>query len=285
MRGDGLNLRFGPFTVRLRTVLRDLTAQIADLYRDYPVEPDGTFSDFHVHMASPFLRRFLRPQALFLLDGVGPYTPMPARLAFPTLEWGLNWCIANLAQNYVMFHSATLERNGRVLMLPGMPGSGKSTLCAALAHRGWRLLSDEFGLVRPRDMVLMAMPRPISLKNESIAVMRAFAPEARLGPSFEGTAKGTVAHVVPAEHHIVAADQCAPPGWLVFPSWERDAPLELDPISRMTAFMQLASNAFNYELRGEDAFRTIAHITRECGLYSLRYSDLDSAVDALAELP
>jgi predicted ATPase len=29
------------------------------------------------------------------------------------------------------------------VILPAPPGSGKSTLCAALVTRGWRLLSDE----------------------------------------------------------------------------------------------------------------------------------------------
>jgi HprK-related kinase A len=196
----------------------------------------------------------------------------------------MNWCVASLAHNYVMLHCATLERGGKVMILPGMPGAGKSTLCAALVHRGWRLLSDEFGLLRTRDMVLMAMPRPISLKNESISVIREFAPEARIGPRFYGTAKGTVAHVVPPVDQIARAKERAPPGLIVVPQWGAGIPLDLIKITRTTAFVQLASNAFNYELRGADAFQAISQITRECGLYSLRYSNLDDAITILSEL-
>ena len=40
----------------------------------------------------------------------------------------------------------------------------------------YRLLSDEFGAVRLRDVRLLPLVRPISLKNESIDVMKRFAP-------------------------------------------------------------------------------------------------------------
>ena len=63
------------------------------------------------------------------------------------LEWGLNWCVAGHAHQYLMLHAAALERNGRAVILPGDPGAGKSTLTAALMLSGWRLLSDEITLV------------------------------------------------------------------------------------------------------------------------------------------
>ena len=81
------------------------------------------------------------------------------------LEAGLNWCIGNLAHQYLVIHSATLERGGRALLMPAPPGSGKSTLCAALITRGWRLLSDEFALVDPATGLLVPVPRPVALKG------------------------------------------------------------------------------------------------------------------------
>ncbi|MBK9234594.1 MAG: hypothetical protein IPO19_00450 [Rhodoferax sp.] len=35
------------------------------------------------------------------------------------------------------------------LVMPAIPGSGKSTLTAGLSLSGWRLLSDEFGALDP----------------------------------------------------------------------------------------------------------------------------------------
>ena len=69
------------------------------------------------------------------------------------------------------------------------------TLTAALAHRGWRLLSDEFGLVRPERGDLLPMPRAIPLKNTSIEAILEFDPAAPLGPTYPKTRKGRVRHV------------------------------------------------------------------------------------------
>ena len=128
----------------------------------------------------------------FLVDGRAPHEDLPARQALAVLEWGLNLVIALRMHCYLMLHSAVLERAGRGLLLPAAPGFGKSTLCAALANRGWRLLSDEFGLIRSGTTDLLPLPRPIALKNESIDVIRAFAPDAYIGPSIPNTRKGTV---------------------------------------------------------------------------------------------
>src|SRR3546814_17273791 len=67
--------------------------------------------------------------------------------ALPMLEWGLNWCIGAHGHQFLIIHAAVIERNGLAAILPGAPGSGKSTLTACLVHNGWRLLSDAMALV------------------------------------------------------------------------------------------------------------------------------------------
>jgi len=46
----------------------------------------------------------------------------------------------------------------------------------------------------------------------------------------------------------------------------------------------VATNAFNYEVLDETAFRLVADLVGSCDCYSLSYSDLDEAVAALDEL-
>ncbi len=98
------------------------------------------------------------------------------------------------------------------------------------------------------------MPRPMPLKNQSIAVIRAFAPEAVLGPEIVGTRKGTVAHVRPPRHSVDLDMQPALARWLVFPRWQAGAALQFEELPSAEAFMRLATNAFNYEMHGEAAF-------------------------------
>ena len=63
------------------------------------------------------------------------------------LEWGLNWCITAYSQHILVIHAACVARGPR-RHPTGRRYQGKSTLCAALANRGWRLLSDKLTLIR-----------------------------------------------------------------------------------------------------------------------------------------
>lgn len=283
--GKGLAIQFGPFNLRIRSDLGSFSAIAHQLYEPYPVLESEVLCDFDVQITSPRgLRRWVRRQACFALDGQFPFAPYSVAHAFPALEWGINWCVGTRAHHLLMLHSAGVERNGRAILFPASPGDGKSTLCAALIHSGWRLLSDEFGLVRPDDGQLLPLPRLIPLKNESIDVIRRFRPEAIIGPSFIGTRKGTVAHVRPPLDSIRRAQEPARPRWFVFPKWIANAPLTLEAMPKSQAFLMVATNAFNYEVLDECAFRLVTDMVRTCDCYSLTYSDLNEAVNVLDEL-
>ena len=285
LAGKGLVISIGPFNIRIGSDLGDVTSLIHDLYGLYPLVSPDDFIDMHVEIASSRgLRRWIRPQVRFSVDGRSPFAPYTPDHAFPALEWGINWCVATRSHHFLMLHSAVVERDGLAMLFPAAPGHGKSTLCTALAHSGWRLLSDEFGMVRPADGMLLPFPRLIPLKNESIGVIKDFRPEALVGPSFYGTRKGTVAHVRPPEASIRRMGEPARARWFVFPRWVAEAPLSLEPLPKSQAFVMVATNAFNYEVLDETAFRLVAHMVDASDCYALRYSDLDQAIAALDEL-
>jgi HprK-related kinase A len=255
------------------------------LYAGYELVADDDIVDFHVSVERPKnFRRWVRPQVRFYDDGVMPFDPLPVRLALPILEWGMNWCVATHANHFMMLHSAVVERNGNAVLFPAWPGHGKTTLCSGLVLRGWRLFSDEFGLVRPGSSAMVPFPRLLPLKNESIEIIRSFSPQAFLGPSFPKTRKGTVAHMRPPAESVARSAETAEAKWIVFPRWRAKAPLQLKPMPRSQAFLMLATNSFNYEVLRESSFRSVAHLIRNCRCYRLVYSELDEAVEALDNL-
>lgn len=281
----GVALQMGPFVVRIRARLRGLAEPLQVLYGDYPTVDGDGLADFHVSLERPRnLRGWVQPQALFKLDGRSLFEPFPEDTALPLFEWGLNYCVARRSHQYLMLHAAAVERGGRVLLLPAVPGSGKSTLCAALAHRGWRLFSDEFGLFDFKHRRFVGFPRPVALKNESIEVIRRFAPEAVFGPLFPKTRKGTVAHLRPPTAAVRRMAEGAEPGWIVFPKYAAGSPLLIRSLPKAQSFLRLAHNSFNYEITGADGFRAVGAIVRACECYELTYSDLEQAVAHLDRL-
>ncbi len=241
--------------------------------------------DYEVVIRQPqSLRRWLRPQAVFEIDGMRPFEPQPLDHAFPMYEWGLNWCVATSAHRYLMLHAGTIAFGDEALILPGNPGSGKSTLSAALSLRGGRLLSDEFGLLQPEIMRLLPMPRAIPLKNASIEAILDFDADAPLGPTYPKTRKGRVRHLQPDKTSLAMQAQTASPRWLVFPTYTQGAAENLVPLDKAEAFRNLAFNSFNYKLLGETAFRAVCALIDQVDCYRFTYSNLHRAVPVLKGL-
>lgn len=282
---SGLRLHMGPFVASLHSPLREVSSAVVALYADYTVAADDAFVDFDVAVKRPKgLRNLWRPQVVFELDGHEPFNPLPGDQGFPLLEWGLNWCVYGMCHQYLILHAAVLERNGRALILPAPSGSGKSTLCAGLLFSGWRLLSDELAMICPREAVLVPNPRPVSLKNESIDVMRQFAPGLRFGSQVNETSKGVVAHFAAPESALRLAHLRAMPGWVVLPKYSAGKAAELRPLERSRAFMQLIENAFNYDIFGAEGFALLGSVVDRSQCFTFEYSSLQEAAALFGRL-
>lgn len=275
----------GPLVSRIRSLMPDVARSVHTLYQNHPYQDDPDFADFHVEVRKPpNLRRWFKRQAEFLVDGERPFEPLPRDQAPAFLEWGLNWSIAASCQQWLTIHAASLERDGHAVVLPAPPGSGKSTLCAALALRTWRLLSDELTLLDPTTGLLHALARPINLKNASIDLIGKFAPGCSWGPEVYDTAKGRVTHLCPPVESVVRMREPAEPRWIVFPRYEAGAAPDMRPRGKAQTFLHFAQNAFNYGPLGDRAFNATGDLVDRCDCYDFVYSQLDDALTAFDEL-
>ena len=145
-------------------------------------------------------------------------------------------------------------------------------------------MSDELALIDAKGR-LVPMPRPVSVKNQSIEVLQAHFPALQFGSRVEETVKGVVAHFAAPTESVQRADETALPAWIVLPRWRPGAPAELKPMERARAFMSLIENSFNYDLFGASGFQRLASVVDRCEAYHFEYSDLNDALrlfDALA---
>jgi len=281
----GIHLQTGAFVTCVKSEVASVADGISLLYADYPVLEQAEFADFHIslHQAGG-VRRWFRPQVRLDCDGISPFQPLPVAQAFPMFEWTLNWCVSSNAHRYLCIHAAVVEKNGYAVILPAPPGSGKSTLCAALVSKGWRLLSDELTLVRLGSGELVPLVRPISLKNASIDIIRRYAPSSVFSPVVDDTSKGSIAHLKAPADSVARAGQCARPAWVIFPKYAAGASAQLEPIAPARAFMRLAKNAFNYSLLGSAGFAALGDVIDASLSYEFTYSALDDAIDIFSRL-
>jgi HprK-related kinase A len=280
-----LALWCGPFVVRVTTPLPAVHRGMVLQYSDHTLADDGEFADFHLELGRPsLLRRIVSPQVVFRYGDEAPLTPLGLDQAYALYEWALNWAIASNANQYLILHSAVVERGGRVLLLPGPPGSGKSTLTAGLVMRGWRLFSDELTLIEPASRRVAPLPRPVSLKNESLPAIRSFAPDAIIGEIAHNTQKGSVGHMKPRRDDVLRQREGAGPGWIVFPKFTEGAAAELAPRGKPDTLLELGRNAFNYHMHRGAGFEALADFVDRSGCYDFRFGSLEDGVAAIDRL-
>lgn len=279
----GLMIDVGGFGVMVRSSIAAVAEGLVGLYGSHPVlSSRERLIDFNVELrAVGGLRRWVRPQVQFLLDGRSPFKPLPRDQAFAMFEWGLNWCVANNVLDYLVIHAAVVEKVGRAVLLPGLSGSGKSTLCAELVCRGWRLLSDEMAMISLADGALRPVPRPISLKNASIDLMRSAHPDAVFGEVVRDTIKGTVGHMRAPAQSVARASEPVRPALILFPTYAQGAGFVERTVSPGHAFMKLASNTFNYDALGKPGFFAMGQLVADCPAVEATYASFDPVIESI----
>ena len=274
-----------PFVVRLRSNVPSVARDFMTLYSSYDLRELGDFADFHVEIC--YVQNFKRlfdPEIRFYFDGLPSFSVLPAQQAFPTLECGLNWCVAAHSHHYLVIHAAVLERDGCALIMPAPPGSGKSTLCAALMMNGWRLLSDELTLYDRDSGFVYGHPRPVSLKNRSFDVISRHFPGVTMTAPVMTESKGLVALLKPSESAVAAAAIPVRPKWLVLPKYEQAADARFEAYGPARTFALIAEQSFNYDLLGLDGFNAIGSLLDQCRCAKFTYSDLDEAMALFQEI-
>jgi len=285
LKDAGLVLKIGPFSFRLISRIPAIAQEMAALYADYPVLDGNHFVDYTVTIAQGSgLRRWTRKQAIFVFDGGQPFIPLPEDHAFPLLEWSMNWCISMHAHHYLLLHSAVIEREGCAVIMPAPPGSGKSTLCAGLVNRGWRLLSDELALISFTAATITPLGRPISLKNQSIDIIRNFVPGAVFSRVVHDTSKGSVSLLKVPPETLLRINETARPRWVIFPKYVAGSVAKLTARSKANSMLELGRNSFNYMVLGLKGFEVLSKVIDASDCYDFEYSQLDDAVAVFDDL-
>lgn len=282
----GRRVRVGPFGFHLRSPVASVIDQVDALYCDYPLVPEDEVVDFMVAVrpASPF-RRVVRPKIVLECDFEIPMmAPQPLSHGLLALEMGMNLQVAAGMSRFVLLHAGSVARGGGGIVMSGDSGAGKSTLAAMLGHGGWRFLGDEFALLDVKSGELVPFPRPISLKNESIALLEAVAPAERFGPRMDGTIKGAVRHLAPPLAAIAAMDERVTPKLFLIPAFTPGVEATARPLPRVEIFAALTRSSTNYWKLGEPGFDAVWRFAGTVPGYEIVYASHADAEDLIDTL-
>lgn len=161
----------------------------------------------------------------------------PTTLVDHLVSWMNREAVVAAHPDLVNLHAAAMVHpaTGRLVLVPGSPGAGKSTAAATAAAAGWGYLSDELvaidgaGMARPH-------PKPITIKAGGTAVVDIDMARWSSGPQqrrwyLPAPALGGYVHMGPARPHAVLATRYA-----------ADADASWTPLSCAETLLELAAN-------------------------------------------
>jgi HprK-related kinase A len=266
------HVQVGPVGFRIGSTWAEPIRQLKTLYADYPA-PTEDITEHLVRLepTSP-MRRWVKPSIAI----AGGYTlpeaaPLPLSMGLIAAEMAMNLQVALGERHYLLLHAATVARDGKAIILTGESGSGKSTLSALLMTEGWRFMGDEFALLGPETGLLHPFPRPVSLKNQAMAVMGARLPESRFGPVMKDTPKGDIRHLIPDVASIKAMHEPARPIAILFPTFGEE--MAVRPMGQGEVFVRLTQASTNYTALGERGFHALAGLVKSTPAIAIDYPD------------
>jgi len=99
-----------------------------------------------------------------LVDGAVAHASPDPIAAIPAVQRALEDAIVRGQRDVAVVHGGVVGHAGRVVLLPGSTGAGKSTLVAELVRQGATYFSDEYALVDAEGRA-HPYPRPLFLRD------------------------------------------------------------------------------------------------------------------------
>lgn len=172
---------------------------------------------------------------LFETDEHGPHPIGDPWLVALELRGLIDSLTISSVPGAIDLHAAGAVVADRVLLFPGDPGIGKTTLVMAGLKRGWTLVCDDLALLDIRTGTVRVLPRPIGIRSGvSLAAFEdRWAPPAWVPPPRS-------AFLVPAGAFGYSKEREVAIDGVVFPSYKPESPTVLSPLGVAQALAMMA---------------------------------------------
>jgi hypothetical protein len=196
---------------------------------------------------------------------------------------GALWQSAINAHDFLFYiHAGVVGTGTSCVLLPAAAGSGKSSLTAALVHRGFRYFSDEVALIEPTTFHVSPMPLAMCIKNTGWDLMARYYPGILSLPVHVRIDEKVLRYIPPPADSLEQVPM--PVGHIIFPRYEQAAPNRLARVKRSEALGRLMNEclALRQRLDQENVRQLVRWIAGvEC--YELAFSSLEAAAQLVAE--
>jgi hypothetical protein len=189
--------------------------------------------------------------------------------------------------SYLLYiHAGVVRIAPGCLLLPAVPGSGKSNLTAALIHVGFKYLSDEVALLEEGTLHVRPVPVSLCLKDSAWDLLAPRYPELR-DLAIHHRRDGKIVRYLnpPPDALDSEPEKSYPVRWIVFPRYSPDARTELRSLGKAAALHRLLEQCLAVPAPLDHAkVANLVNWIRDIPCYELPMSSLDEAVALIHQL-
>ncbi len=209
-------------------------------------------------------------------------TEDPFRALF-RMEWLIVRSLLGGA-DFLQFHAAAVEKDGKAILFPAAPNCGKTSLSVALLQNDFKCFSDEIALVDPESLFIHPFPRNIHIEPEKKDLF--------LGLNYRLKFKKLKWNHFEEENLEYGAEtifrekkkSASKAKYIVFPKYSATHNNKLISISRAKAFMGLIKNEINFYRFQAKGLDIIEGLVKGADCYELQTGDLEGAVAVIKDL-
>jgi len=191
------------------------------------------------------------------------------------LEKDITIEMQHLCGSLFFMHGAALEKQGKVVLLTGESGAGKSTTTWGLLNNGFNYLSDELAPINLDTMHVSPYPHAVCLKSHP-----------PLYPLPEETLKTAHTMHVPVEFLPCRAHlEALPLTKVIIVQYSADNTVPvLTKLSSAAACMNIYANGLNQLAHEKDGLAAASKIAENCECYLLAAAKLDETCELINTL-
>lgn len=205
-------------------------------------------------------------------------------VARSSTDYGLTYCLLRTLVNCVhgqpdltaWLHGGLVSKDEVSIGIVGRERSGKSTLTAALLHAGYECNGDDRIFLTDNDLLPLATPNSIGVKEGSWSVLRPRFPEISSLPILKnGGQKIRFLSVTPPQRFVYPSIR-----HLIFPRYESGSETRLRPLSSVEALVRTIE-AYSWVDPSPARVGLFLKWIRSVPCHELPFSSLDQAVDLI----
>ncbi len=179
------------------------------------------------------------PGYLVLQNGEAKRWCEDIHLVVPVVKHLIAAFVMNRTRYLLNVHAGVVATRRGCLLLPGVAGSGKSTLTAALAKKGYTYFSDEYGLLEHDSLAVRAVPLPLCVKSSGSEVIAELYPGLMALPAHTRFDNKVVRYMPPPGPQDGVLDLRRPVEAIIFPRYDPLAETCLTPLRKVEALHRL----------------------------------------------